>query len=615
MSSSRSQRVVPRLADCVRVQAISPTESIIKVNGSGGFFSVGPREAFLLQQLDGRQTWKQLRTAYEEQFAEKFSNSDVSAFLKEIAPLQLLSSESEARSAASDSSLVPAAPSATSGRCRIPAGQSWVYFRIPLVNPDRFLRTLASRVSWIWTPGFLVVSCLLLLGAFCQTISHGDELLQSYPGLARWETVLLFCLVLLASTALHEIAHGLTCRHYGGEVREIGLLFMFGVPCLYCNVSDAWMIPEKRRRLLITFAGPFSDLLMWAASVFLWRITVPGILVNRLALVLLTVTGGRSLLNLNPLLRLDGYYLISDWLSIPNLRTRGLDHWKAHLRWLLWGADKPASTDQGRMLILYGACAWLFAIGFLNVIVLQFTGYLTNEFGFAGVLFICLIASFCLKRVFGGMFESEVFTMLRTRPGRTAVWLTAAAVAFVVLFVVPVRTISSGDFEVRPGAIVQQHVPVSGIIEQVLVEDGDHVTAGQLLAVLSSPDLTAQIQAQTDMQREVRANLQRLESGTRPEELLAQQRRVERLELWVQQGEADLQQENLAHEQNLLVQEHRVRGAEATLAYLRQSYARSEYLYRNGALAGEQLRSEQVQLLSAESNVAQEKATLVALKA
>ena len=124
------------------------------------------------------------------------------------------------------------------------------------------------------------------------------------------------------ATTCHEFAHGLTCKHYGGDVHEVGLLVMFFTPCFYCNVSDAWLIPEKRKRLWITAAGGYCDLCLWALAVFAWRLSDPQGLVNYLAWVVVTVCAARVLFNFNPLLKLDGYYLLSDWLELPNLRQR-----------------------------------------------------------------------------------------------------------------------------------------------------------------------------------------------------------------------------------------------------------------------------------------------------
>ncbi len=97
---------------------------------------------------------------------------------------------------------------------------------------------------------------------------------------------------------------------------------MFFMPCFYCNVSDAWLFREKSKRLWVTFAGGYFELFVWALAVFVWRLTVPESMVNYLAFVVLASCGIQSFFNFNPLIKLDGYYLLSDGMELPNLHQR-----------------------------------------------------------------------------------------------------------------------------------------------------------------------------------------------------------------------------------------------------------------------------------------------------
>src|SRR5262249_41300394 len=211
----------------------------------------------------------------------------------------------------------------------------------------------------------LIVSagCILLAAGLLWANRH--ELASSFKLAWRWDAAVLAWLALLTVTTLHEFAHGLTCKHHGGEGHAIGFLLLFFLPCFYCNVSDAWLFKEKSKRLWVTLAGGYCDLCLWALAVFVWRLTEPNNFVHFLSWVVLTVSGVRIFLNFNPLLKLDGYYLLSDWLEVPNLRQRSLDHFQARLRRLLWGAPPPAGELRGRLLLAFGLAAWLFSVGFL----------------------------------------------------------------------------------------------------------------------------------------------------------------------------------------------------------------------------------------------------------
>src|SRR5205807_8459525 len=126
--------------------------------------------------------------------------------------------------------------------------------------------------------------------------------------------------------------------------------------------SDAWLFREKRKRLVVMLAGGYCDLVLWSLAVFVWRLTHTQTIIHYIACVVLSVCGGRALINFNPLMRLDGYYLLSDWAEIPNLRKRSWAHVMGHARGLLWGAARPEGERRGRFLVGYGITSWAFSV-------------------------------------------------------------------------------------------------------------------------------------------------------------------------------------------------------------------------------------------------------------
>lgn len=613
------------------IQAISPTEYVIKRRDNRQYFSVGPQEAMLLEQLIERNSPESIKAAYADRFQDQLSDADLQEFIRAIRPMGLLQPSVSKGGAKKndDSTLSPVEVASVpesdaeeaepveekrTGRFSL-RDQNVLFFRVPLCDPDEFLGRFVRRVPFIWTRYFLFFAACVMLAALSVMVSSRSQLALGIPNSSGWGSAALFILVMLVCTSLHEIAHGATLKHFGGEVHDSGLLFMFFTPCMYCNVSDAWLIPDKWKRLAVTAAGGVCDLCVWALAVFVWRVTVVGTLVNQIAFMSLTICGGRSLLNFNPLLRLDGYYLLSDWLSIPNLRPRAKDYWMSHLRWLLWGASRPPWLPRSAPLLLYGFLCWCFAIVFLDLIFLQFFNYMGGQFGSTGLIFVLVLMAFGIRRVFKGLFSSEFRAMLKTRPGRTASWVVGALSAITLLFVVPVKSTINGDFEVRPGSVVQLHIPVGGIVNRVLVEDGAMVEKGQLIAELVSPSLETEILKANDLLREVEASLERLKIGTRPEEIQSAVDRVERLARWHDEGVDELRRAKIAHEQEIVAQEHRIREIEAELENTRQNLTHSERLYQQGALAGAQLRQDRLQLMQVQSKLAQAEAVATGTRA
>src|SRR5205814_5873818 len=187
--------------------------------------------------------------------------------------------------------------------------------------------------------------------------------------------------VFLVITA-HELAHGLTCKHFGGEVHELGFLLIYLQPALYCNVSDAWLFPEKSKRLWVGFAGPYFELFLWALATLAWRLTDVETGLNYVAFIVMTSSGVKTLLNFNPLIKLDGYYLLSDWLEVPNLRKKGFACFSDGIK-RLFGTPVPRLEQmprrERRICLAYGLVAGIGSIWLLGYAVAKIGSYLLQQ--------------------------------------------------------------------------------------------------------------------------------------------------------------------------------------------------------------------------------------------
>jgi multidrug resistance efflux pump len=430
----------------------------------------------------------------------------------------------------------------------------------------------------------------------------------------RWETAVAVWLTLFVVTMLHEFAHGLTCKHYGGEVHEIGFLLMFFMPCFYCNVSDAWLFRERSKRLCVTFAGGYFELFLWALAVFVWRLTQPGGLANYLAFVVFSACGVQTLFNFNPLLKLDGYYLLSDWLEIPNLKQRAVEHVKAHLRWLLWGAARPAPEPRRGALLGYGVLSWIYSILFLGLMLLGLGRLLSARWGIVGLGAVALLLVPSARSLLGGLTAGEVSTMIRTRHKRTAFWLIGLAAMAAAGFM-EVEDRIGGDCYLRPTTRAELRAPLAGFIADVRVDEGDRLSPGQCAVRLHVPDLDSRIVQKLAEARESQSRLRLLEVGTRVEELAEQRQRVQRALGW-----RDLAVEDLKHAQQALVADllrldHASAKARAELEAARHRFQRAEGLTLKRAVSTDEYEQVQLELRVAESNHEQWQAARSALDA
>jgi multidrug efflux pump subunit AcrA (membrane-fusion protein) len=554
---------------------------VVKDPRTGAYYHLGDEEHFLLTQLDGQRNAETIRAAYAERFGQPLTDEELEEFVHLAQAQGFLPTEE----AAGPQPVPRQAPPPDQGS---PLGLRLLYWRKSFFDPDRLFTWLAPRLWFCWTAPFLVISAGCIALATGLLWGNRQGLASSLLGSLRWETAVLAGLVLMVVTTCHEFAHGLTCKHHGGEVHEVGFLLVFFMPCFYCNVSDAWLFREKSSRLWVTFAGGYFELFLWALAVFVWRLTTPDSLVNYLAFVVLSACGVQTLFNFNPLLKLDGYYLLADWLEVPNLQQRAGDYLKARLRWLLWGAVRPEPEPCGRALLTYGLVSWLYSLTFLALSLVVLSRFLGARLGVLGLAAVGLLALLSLRALLHGVTAGEVRSMILSRHKRTAVWALLLGGVPAALFLVPMEDRASGPFQVRPVVRAELRAPVAGFVKEVACEEGDRVSPGTRVALLDVPDLASRIARKRSEVREAQARLRLLQTGPRYEEIGEQRRRVERAEAWRDLAHKDLARVRLALAEELKRLGGQIDQYRVELDTARASLDRANRLRKRGGLSLEE---------------------------
>jgi putative peptide zinc metalloprotease protein len=398
-----------------------------------------------------------------------------------------------------------------------------LYKKIASFNPEKIFAWLLPRTRWAFTTGFHVFGILSILTGFIIMFLHRAELTGSAQSLFSLRGLLFLWPVIFSVTTMHEFSHGLTCCHFGGKVREVGFMLIYFQPAFFCDVSDSWMFPSRRQRMWVTFAGGYFQLIFWGLCTVIWRITDPDSLINQVVLIVVVFAGIQTLLNFNPLIKLDGYYMLSDYLEIPNLRTKAINSlWS----WVRGKHPSKMPWKEERAQLIYGVASIVFSTTLLIYVYTTLYTWATATFAFAGLVGFTVFSTYTLRRT-----AVESIAGLRAVATRAAFrkWRNAgiALGALLVMFIGRWELKIPAEFRVVARNELAVRSETDGIIVEMLVHEGSRVAKGDVLARLRDFDKQTRISQLTGEREAKRSELALLRAGARPEEVDQKQKLVE----------------------------------------------------------------------------------------
>ncbi len=383
---------------------------------------------------------------------------------------------------------------------------SVLFLRLPLWDPDRFLQRLLPLARPVFTWAGFAVWLFVVLLAGKTAIDHRDLLFdRGQDVLAPGNLALLFG-AYFVTKLLHEFGHAFACRVFGGEVHQMGIMLLVFSPIPYVDATAAWTFRERWRRVWVGSAGMYVELFLASLAVFVWANTGAG-LTNSLAYNVIFVASVSTLLfNLNPLLRFDGYYILSDLTETPNLHQRSRTQVFSWVEKVLFGLPNPpqpaATRREAAFLGLFGVGSGFYRIFVFTVIIL----FVADKFFGLGLL-AAVIGGF-------GLLVLPVYRFIRylaaeprlARHRPRAIGVTAglagAILAFLAFFPWPHHTYAPGVLQTREQARV--YTATDGYLTEFVAPSGSAVRAGDLLARMTSPELELSLTSADARVREVR---------------------------------------------------------------------------------------------------------------
>jgi putative peptide zinc metalloprotease protein len=486
--------------DLVTVEQVYRGEQsfIVKDPSTHKYFRFRPLEALVLNALDGRPTAEVAASLARD--GAPILPAAIEAFARKLAGMGLIE-----RSLAERTTLELERLRAERRRRRQPR-----FFRGDLLrirwsvgDPDRFFNRTLPYLRWCFSPGFITASLALfalyfvVLAATWPEFTRTVAALYSLGSLTLGTVVILWCTIVVV-IGLHELGHGYTCKYFGGEVHEMGFMLLYFEPCFYCNVNDAWSFPELRARLWVTAAGSWIQFVIAGLAALVWWTAVPGTLVSELAVAAMLIGGVTTIAtNLNPLIPLDGYFALSDYLGIPNLRQRAFGHlaWAVKRHAFRLDLPEPKATDrERRVFLLYGALAAVYIASLFLLVASLALGWASRLLGAVGGALILLLV---LRVAWRPAVEWARTIGLSVRAHRAA-WRVSglprwigggAALLLLIGLAVPHWITVGGEFTAAPQLTLVLIAPDSGVVTQVLAREGIWVPAGAPLVRLRDLDL------------------------------------------------------------------------------------------------------------------------------
>jgi putative peptide zinc metalloprotease protein len=473
-----------------------------------------------------------------------------------------------------------------------------LYWKLASFNPEKIFDWLLPRTRWAFTKTFHGFAAFSILMGSIISYLHWDEFGGGVQGLFNLHGLLFLWLVVFSVITVHEFSHGLTCCHFGAKVREVGFMLIYFQPAFYCDVSDSWMFPSRRNRMWVTFAGGYSQLVIWGICTMIWRVTDPDTLINQVVLIVIVFAGLQTLVNFNPLIKLDGYYMLSDWLEIPNLRAKAMNSlWS-------WVGRKHRSAHpwrEERSQLVYAIASLAFSTTLLIYVYTALYTWATTRFAFAGLVGFTMFSTITLRRTAG-----EYFTGLRALASRAAVRKIRnagiAVAALVIMFVGRMGLRIPAEFRILAKSDMAVRSETAGTIVEMLVREGSHVAKGEVLARLRDFDKQQRLSELSGNFESKKHELELLMAGARPEEIETKERQVatKRMEL----DNARRNQE----QRNQLTQTLELKKSQLTLE--KQTLARTRELVAGGLAPRADLEKAENAVTVREKDIAETEAAL-----
>lgn len=470
---------------------------VVKDPVSLKYYRFNQHEFFVFDRLKGKMTLDDIRKDFEKEFApDRLTLEDLEGFARQLVTAGLVQHESPNASKQLFEKRLKQRRTK-----KLATFSNILYIKLPVFDPDRILTHMLKYTKWIFTQTFLWLSVSLMIFAALFVAFHYKTFyakLPAYQEFFAFRTMLYMWLALGVVKIIHEFGHGLSCKAFGGESHEMGFLFMCFSPAMYCNVTDSWTVADKWKRIIISFAGIWVELIIASLATFVWWYTPHWPFVNNVAMCLMVLCSiSTFVFNANPLMRFDGYYILADWLEVPNLRERANRYLMGIIQDWCLGIEVPPepymATGRKILFISYAIVSFFYR-WFVTVGILIFLANWLKPYKLETLSMLLAIGSL-VSMLFWPTFRmvknfrqrGRLPDMKRKRVFISMSCLAAFIFAFFFMPLPVSRVRENGVVQVSEGHREYVHIHETGILTELYVYEGQRVPRGADLGKFRNP--------------------------------------------------------------------------------------------------------------------------------
>lgn len=462
------------------------------------YLRIGAREYAVARLLDGKHTlFETLETLRLKFPAENISRAELDQILHSFLSLSLLELSSDV-SLGLFHTMRERVKKMRAQRRALAILGSLVSFKISLFDPDVLLLKMNRRLNFLWTWQAVSVLALMMSCALWLLLSDWHRLSEKTPDFFSFENLAMLWVLMILVKIVHEFGHGLSCKHFGGAVHDMGALFIIFTPFLFCDATDSWTFPNKWKRIIVNMAGIYLELFLASIAAMFWVLAEPGVLSALAFNVMLVSSLITVFFNINPLMKFDGYYALSDFLEIPNLKERSektlVQRLAAALTGLRVGVPDPIIRNVMGLVLLYAVLSYLWMIG-IAYRLLSALGHALEPIGldraFQAGASVVLIGGVVVPVVkVGGAIRHALQGEGgdRTARKRFIGRLCGLSIIIIAILLVPaplnLNTVCLIEGQNRANVVAT----TAGFLKELHAGYGDVVKKGVLLASLSNPE-------------------------------------------------------------------------------------------------------------------------------